>query len=52
MVFISHRQVDTNAAVSISQILKDKGIQSWVDVLDPVKTNADITKHIITTLNK
>lgn len=52
MIFISHRHVDTNAAVLISQILKDKGIQSWVDVLDPAKSNADITKHIISNLNK
>lgn len=52
MVFISHRQVDKDAAVLLSQILKDKGVQSWVDVLDPPKNNIDITKHIMSNLNR
>lgn len=54
MIFISHRKVDEGMAVKISEYLKAKGIQSWVDALDPATRNGatDITKHIISTLDK
>jgi TIR domain len=53
MIFISHRQADSNGAQTLSNLLKSKNVPCYLDVLDPAyKSNIDITKHIIKTLDK
>ncbi len=54
MIFISHRKADEREAIGVANYLKSKGIECWVDVLDPATKNkaTDITKHIISTLNR
>lgn len=53
MIFISHRQADETRARQTADILKSKGVQYYLDILDPgTKTASDITKHIMSTLDK
>lgn len=53
MIFISHRQADSEAASQLYKTLQGKGISAWLDVLDPsVKTSDEITDHIISMLNR
>jgi len=53
MIFISHRKADDSSARQLVDILKNKGVSSWLDVLDPsLPTAADITKHIVDGLDK
>ena len=48
-VFISHRSIDKAAALEIASYLRTRGIQSYVDVLDPqLQTTEDITSMIVT----
>ena len=48
-VFISHRSIDKAAALEIASYLRTRGIQSYVDVLDPqLQTTDDITSMIVT----
>lgn len=53
MIFISHRQADEQKAKQMAELLKNRGVQYYLDVLDPAtKTALDITKHIMGTLDR
>lgn len=53
MIFISHRQADEQKAKQMAELLRGKGVQYYLDVLDPAtKTASDITQHIMSTLDK
>lgn len=48
-VFISHKNVDKQAALEIAGYLRVRGVQSYVDVLDPeLQGTNDITSLIVT----
>lgn len=48
-VFISHKSVDKPAALEIASYLRARGVQSYVDVLDPqLQSTDDITSVIVT----
>lgn len=48
-VFISHKSVDKPAALEIASYLRVRGVQSYVDVLDPqLQSTDDITSVIVT----
>mgnify|MGYP000849042155 CR=1 FL=1 len=51
-VFISHKHEDKQSALSIAAYLKQQGIPSYVDVLDPtLQTTDDITKTLMERIN-
>lgn len=53
MIFISHRQSDTDKAKQLHTLLKTHSVESYLDVIDGTTTYApDITKHIISSLKK
>lgn len=53
MIFISHRQADTEAATELYKAITSRGIPAYLDVLDPsIKSAEQITDHIIGALNK
>lgn len=53
MIFISHQNRDSAMAKRVSDYITGKGVQCYLDVLDPLsRTATDITKHIILNLNK
>jgi len=53
MIFISHRKADETKAKEMADILRTKGVRSYLDVLDPsAKTALDITKHIMKNLGE
>ena len=48
-IFISHKSVDKPAALEIASYLRTRGVQSYVDVLDPqLQSTDDITSVIVT----
>lgn len=48
-VFISHRSIDKPEALNIASYLLARGVQSYVDILDPqLQTTDDITSMIVT----
>lgn len=48
-VFISHKSIDKPEALNIASYLLARGIQSYVDILDPqLQTTDDITSMIVT----
>lgn len=47
-VFISHRHSDTTQALSISSYLKEHGIRTYLDVLDPESQTTDNITAVIT----
>ena len=52
-VFISHKSVDKPAALEIASYLRTRGVQSYVDVLDPqLQSTDDITSVIVTRVRK
>jgi hypothetical protein len=47
-VFISHKSEDTSNAIMIANYLRSRGVQCYVDVLDPtIKTTDDLTKLLM-----
>ena len=53
MIFISHRQSDTDKAKQLHTLLKGHSVESYLDVVDGATSHApDITKHIIGNLKK
>ena len=48
-VFISHKSIDKPEALNIASYLLARGVQSYVDILDPqLQTTDDITSMIVT----
>lgn len=53
MIFISHRKADEFEAKKMAELLRAKNVNYYLDVLDSAtKTASDITKHIMTNLNR
>jgi len=47
MIFISHKREDKDKAVEIHLYLKRKGVNSYIDVLDPNISYENVTERIV-----
>jgi hypothetical protein len=52
MIFISHKKEDKNKALDIHCYLKEKNVNSYIDVLDPSITYENVAQRIIEQLRK
>lgn len=52
MIFISHKEVDSDKALKLSKYLNDKGVTSYLDVLDKKISNGNITSNVVSNLRK
>lgn len=52
MIFISHKKEDKDKAVLISKYLEQKGVDSYIDVLDPNISYKNVTERIVEQLRK
>ena len=53
-VFISHQQMDTDLANTIYELLKAKGVEAYLDVMDNLHSNDSkyLTNHLKQIVNK
>ncbi len=47
MIFISHKKEDKDKALKIYSYLKQRGVDSYIDVLDPYISYENVTERII-----